>query len=187
MKTRYVILTVALLLCLGYLAVSVLGTVSDFMYLYSNSSYETPLVVLEDGSDQISTVYADGTSAKIAIDATGVSSTYNFSLNVVDYNASLWEVTLEHFSYTDLSLVNVSVILHSNSTLSDQITVSGGNINQTGNYYNLTSNSTIHLGVTDLVENSVVGTTVLQTHLRIRVPNTTTYTLYIITFEFTCT
>jgi len=56
---------------------------------------------------------------------------------------------------------------------------------QTDNYYNLTSNTTIHIGLVNLIEDSSEGTTISHVYSRIKTPDTTTYTLYMITFEFT--
>lgn len=184
-KLRYVLLAIALLVTVGFTSKNAFADVKDFMNLDFNISCETALVTLENGTDQISTIYANNTSAKISVNATPTSSTYNYSLNIVNNNASLWGVRLEYFDPININRVNTTIILHNNSTSSEQITITGGNINQTNNYYNSTSNATIHIGIIDLVENSPEQTTILQTYLRIKTPNTTTYTLYIITFEFT--
>ena len=76
------------------------------------------------------------------------------------------------------------MLLHDNVTSSTQITISGGTVNQTNEYYNITGNATIHLGIQDLVE-SEEGTTILHVYLRIKTLNTSTYDRYVITFEFT--
>jgi hypothetical protein len=161
-----------------------LGNVDDFMNLNSNYGCVTPLVILEDGANQTSIIYSNNTSAKISIPATSIPLTYNYSLNIVNNNASLWQVRLEYYEYVNITGVNATITLHNNFTSSQQNTISGGNMSQTNNYYNLTSSGTIHLGVTDLIENSSVGKTILHVYLRIKTPNTTTFTLYIITFEF---
>jgi len=163
---------------------NVFGDINDFMNLNSSTDCVTPSVILENGANATSTVYENNTNAKISIDATSTQSTYNYSLDIVNKNASLWEVRLEYFDYTNISRVNTTIILHNNSTLSEQITISGGSINQSNNYYDLTSDTSIHIGIMNLVENSSEGTTILNAHLRIKTPDTTTYTLYIITFEF---
>lgn len=142
-------------------------------------------MILEHGANQTDTVYENSTSAKITIDATSSSLTYNYSLNIRNNNTSLLEIKLEYFEFTNASRVNTTIVLHDNYTSSEQITLNNGGLSQTGNYYDLTSNSTIHVGVMNLVENSSEGATILQVHLRMRIPNTMTETLYIITFEFT--
>jgi len=174
----------ALLVLFGYSCKHAFGNVYDFINLESNIVCVVPLVVLEDGANNISTIYAYSTSAKVSINASTTSLTYNYSLNIVNNDASLWEVRLEYFNYTNINCTNATIILHDNATSSQQITLSGGNISQTKQYYNLTSNFKIHIGVQNLVKN-FPGTTLLHVYLRIKTPNTTTYTLYIVTFEFT--
>lgn len=182
-KLGYVLLAMALSVIFSCSCKSVFGDINDFMNLNSYTECVTPLVILENGANNISTVYTNNTSAKISINATETSSTYNYSLNIVNNNASLREVRLEHFSYTGLNYTNATIILHSDTTSLWQIKIEGGNISQNNTYYYLTNNSTIYVGVQNLVGNSL-GTTILHTYLRIRTPNTTTYVLYVITFEF---
>jgi len=148
------------------------------------AAVETPLVTLENGTDGTSILNANHTNARITIDATQSQLTYNYSLNVVSNNASSCEVRLEEFYNTDISRINATIILHDNSNSSQQITMSGGNLTQTNTYFDLASNGTIHVGVMDLIESSE-GTTILNVYIRTRTLNTTTYTLYILTFEFT--
>ena len=184
-KLRYLLLAVALVMILVLSHQRVAGDINDFMSLNVSTNCIAPLVILENGTDQKSIVYSNGTSAKISIDANSTSLTYNYSLNIVNNRTSTWETILECYNYTDISRVNSTIILHNNSTSSQQISISGGNMNQTNNYYALEGNSKIHVGVTNLIENSPTGNTVLRVYLRIKTPSITTYTLYVITFEFT--
>lgn len=179
-----VLIAIALLIILGFMSQRTSGNINDFMNLNLNYGCMAPLVILENGANQTSTIYSNSTSAKIGINATSTSSTYNYSLNIVNNNASLWQVRLEYYDYINITRVNATIILHNNSNSSQQITVNGGNISQTNSYYNLTETAIIHLGIMNLVENSPIGKTFLHVYLRIKTPNTTTYTLYIVTFEF---
>lgn len=179
-----VFVAIALLVVLGFMCQRTSGNVDDFMNLNSEYGCITPLVILEGGVNQTSTIYSNNTSAKIGIDANQTSLTYNYSLNIVNNNASLWETRLECYDYINITRINTTIILHNNSTSNQQIAISGGNMSQTSSYYNLTSTATIHLGIMNLIENSSVGKTILHVYLRIRTPNTTIYSLYIITFEF---
>ncbi len=183
-KSYRVLIAITLLVTLDFMCQQTSGNVNDFMNLNSNYGCVTPLVILDNGANQKSTIYSNNTSAKISIDANQTSLTYNYSLNIVNNNASIWETRLECYGSTNITRVNAKIILHDNSTSSQQITINGGNINQTNGYYNLASTTTIHLGIMDLIENSPVGKTILNVYLRIKTPNTTIYTLYIITFEF---
>lgn len=184
-KLHYALVATALLVILSLSCQKASGDISDFMNVNSNINCISPQVILENGANQTSTIYSNNTSAKISINANSTSLDYNYSLNIVNNIASLWEVRLEYYEYVNITRANATIILHNNLTSSEQIIISGGNISQTNNYYNLTGNATIHIGVVNLVENSSVGQTILHVHLRIKNPNTTTYTLYIITFEFT--
>jgi hypothetical protein len=184
-KLHYALIATALLAMLSFSCQKASGDINDFMNVNSNINCISPQVILENGANQTSTIYSNNTSAKISINANSTSLDYNYSLNIVNKVASLWEVRLEYYEYVNITRANATIILHNNSTSSEQITISGGNISQTNNYYNLASNATIHIGVVNLVENSSVGKTILYVYLRIKNPSTTTYSLYIITFEFT--
>lgn len=183
-KLQYVLLVITLSVIFSCPCRNVFGDINDFMNLNSYMDCVTPLVILENGANNTSTIYTNNTSAKITINANSTPSTYNYSLNITNNNASLWEVRLEYSSYTGLNYTNSTIILHNDTTSLWQIKIEGENISQNNTYYNLTNNSTIYIGVQNLVENSP-GTTVLHTYLRIKTPNTTIYTLYTITFEFT--
>lgn len=183
-RLHHVWIAVALLFLFSLSCKSAFGNTYDLMNLDSDISCIVPLVVLEDGVNNTSTIYTNKTSAKITINATSTPSTYNYSLNIVNNGEDLKEVRLECFDFTNVSRVNATILLHNNATSSNQITISGGTVNQTNEYYDLAGNATIHLGVQNLVE-SEEGTTILKVYLRIKTPNTSTYTLYIITFEFT--
>ncbi|NWG10189.1 hypothetical protein HXY33_00295 [Candidatus Bathyarchaeota archaeon] len=183
-KSHRVLIAITLLVIVGSMCQKTSGNVDDFMNLNENYGCITPLVILDNGVNQTSTIYSNDTSAKIIINANQTSLTYNYSLNIVNNNASIWQVGLEYYDYVNITRVNATIILHNNSTSSQQIAISGGNISQINNYYSLTDNATIYIGIMNLVENFSIGETILNVYLRIKTPNTTTYTLYIITFEF---
>jgi hypothetical protein len=149
----------------------------------SLSTIEHPSVVLQDGTDNVSNVYMNETSAKIDINVNASLSTYDHTLNIVNNGVNLSEVRLEYFSYSGLNCTNATIILHDNSSSLWQIKIQGGNISQNSTYNDLAGNTTIYIGVQDLMGN-VNGTTILHTHLRIKTPNKTTYALYEIAFEF---
>ena len=183
-KLHFVWIAAALLILFSFSCKGAFGTTCDLLNLKSNIECIVPLVVLEDGANNASTVYTNSTSARITINATPTPSTYNYSLNIVNNGANIEEVRLECFGSENVSRVNATMLLHDNVTSSTQITISGGTVNQTNEYYNLTANATIHLGIQDLVK-SEEGSTILHAYLRIKVLNSLTYDRYIITFEFT--
>jgi hypothetical protein len=181
--------TVRLAVAMLVLFISVLQSSSGATYYallkQSYLQIESPLVTLKNGADNVSTIYTNSTSAKISINATPSLLTYNYSLDIVNSNSSAWEIRLENSENTNIGRVNTTIILHSQSISSEQLIVSNGTLTQTNNYVNLPINETIYVGVTNLVENSPAGTTTLNVYLRMKNPNTTTYTIYEITFEFT--
>jgi len=184
-KLGYALLAIALSLLLSYACKNAFGNVYDLINLNSNFSCETPTVILVNGANQTSTIYENATSARIAINANSSALTYNYSLNIINNDSSNWEVNLDCFNATNAVRVNATIVLHDNSTSSVQISVDNVSLNQTDSYSNLASSSTIYIGVMNLIENSPDGTTILQVYLKMRIPGTTTYTLYTITFEFT--
>lgn len=141
-KLRNALLVMTLFILSAYSSKQTFGSVYDFASLDSISTCISPLVVLVDGLNNTSTIYTNGTSAKISINASATFLTYNYSLNIVNNNVSSWEVRLECFNYTNIDRTNATIILHDNFTSNQQITISGGNISQTGNYSGLASNTT---------------------------------------------
>jgi hypothetical protein len=131
----------------------------------------------------------DTTQDSWNIDATllhvWTTETYDHVLKVVNQVADNWTVNLQvydSFNIDRLSSLNIS--LHDGAS-SNQIAVSGGNITKSeGEPYNLPGgvNSTIYISMSNL-QAITTGTSYLYVHLKIQVPNTSTYSLYVITFE----
>jgi hypothetical protein len=185
-KLGIVLLAIVLSLLLSYACKNAFGNVYDLINLNSNFSCETPTVILVNGANQTSTIYENRTSARVTINGTSSPLTYNYSLNIVNDDLDPWEARLECFEAINASRLSTTIVLHDNFTSSTQLSLNNMGLNQSeGYYYSLAGNSTIHVGVMDLVENSSDGTTILQVYLRMRIPGTTTDTLYAITFEFT--
>jgi hypothetical protein len=179
--------SVLLVLALLILTLNLVHNAKSTIY-YANLSenYPTviqPLVILENDTNNVSHVYLSNTSAKISITATSSSTNSDYSLKIVNNNASHWEVKLECYDYADLTHINTTIILRNDSFSLWQIKIEGGNKSQNDTYYDLADNAIIHIGVQNLIGVSS-GTTVLHTHLKIKIPNRTTYMLYEITFEF---
>ncbi|MEM2912627.1 MAG: hypothetical protein QW146_09015 [Candidatus Bathyarchaeia archaeon] len=155
------------------------------MRLQSYSIVVAPEVVLQNGSDNVSYVYASNTSAKISINASPTSTTYNYTLNIVNINVSQnWNVKLEVFEANLNNTLSVGIVIHDGITPKTQIIVDSGILTQTqGDYYELAGSLTLYIGVQNLQqeENAL---SLLHAYLIIQIPNTSIYTLYIITFEF---
>jgi len=179
-------LALTLLISQGYMLQDAAGSISYFMSLQPSTLISPPPVTLQNGTDNVSFIYTNSTSAKISINATSNFTTYNYTLEIVNNVSNDWKVRLEVYSSSNISRIsNATIILHDNAAFSTQVVVSNGSITQSsGNYYNLFASSMIYIKVENLKE-SAEGLSLLHAHLRIRKPNTTTYTLYTITFEFT--
>ena len=113
------------------------------------------------------------------------STTYDYVLEVVNQVADNWQVNLQVYDSSNIGrLSSLNISLH-DGTSSNQIAVSGGNITQPeGPPYNLTSNMTTYISISDLQATSS-GTSYLYVYLKILVPSTSTYNLFIITLEIT--
>ncbi|MEM2675166.1 MAG: hypothetical protein QXT10_01525 [Candidatus Bathyarchaeia archaeon] len=164
----------------------VFGDICDFMNVESNIGCTIPTVILQEGFDDVSLIYSNGTSAKITINATAEYETYNHTLRVFNNASETYEIILEICSYQNINrLSNLTILFHDNYTSSTQITISNGSVIQaSGNFYTLNGLSKVFIKVENLRE-SQDGESYLYIHLRIRVPNKGIYTLYLITFELT--
>lgn len=161
------------------------GVIQDSMMLHSCSGVVAPVVVLQNGLNNVSYIYANNTSAKISINASPISTTYNYTLNIVNINDSQnWNVRLEVVSANLNNTLNVSIVLHDDAISKSQIVVDNGSITQQEeDYYELAGSVTLYIGVQNLQQDENAFS-LLYAYLRIQTPNTTTYTLYLITFEF---
>lgn len=167
------------------LVVSVNGSVWNNSYSQALPiSCETPNVILQQGTAGSSTIYTNSTSAKVSVDST--TETYDYVLKVVKV-ADNWTVNLQVYDSSNISrLSSLNISLHDGAS-SNQIAVSGGSIVKSeGEPYNLPggAGSTIYISITNLQE-ITSGTSYLYVYLKILVPDTSTYSLYIITFEIT--
>jgi len=115
------------------------------------------------------------------------TETYDYVLKAVNQVESNWTVNLQVYDNTNISrLSSLNISLH-DGTSSSQIAVSGGNItNSEGDPYNLPGGqgTTIYISMSNLLA-STSGTSYVYVHLRIQVPNISTYILYVIIFKIT--
>ena len=112
-------------------------------------------------------------------------SNYNYVLQVVNQVTDAWNVSLRVYDNSSIARISSMTISFHDGTTSDQIILTGGNINQTeGTLYDLTGSTTIYISITNL-QASTSGISHLYVYLKILVPGTSTYSLYIITFEIT--
>jgi hypothetical protein len=110
---------------------------------------------------------------------------YDYVLKVVNQVANNWKVNLKVYDSSNISrLSSLNISLH-DGTSSNQIAVSAGSIVKSeGEPYNLPGgvNSTIYISISNLQATNSEKS-YLYVYLKILVPNTSTYSLFIITFE----
>jgi hypothetical protein len=113
------------------------------------------------------------------------SSTYNYVLEVVNKVSNNWTVNLQVYNSTNINrLSSLNISLH-DGTSSNQIAITGGSIIQPeGPPYNLAGNATIYISISNL-QATTTDTSHLCVYVKILVPNTSTYNLFIIVFEIT--
>lgn len=140
----------------------------------------SPPVILEGGTAGSNTIYTNNTSARVW---TGAGD-FNYVLYMSESKGSNWKVRLNAYDQFNISrLYNCSIYIYDGSN-STQIVISNGTYDQqTGPWYDLADSDTEYIWMH--VETSSVGISYVYAYLEILVPNTTTYTRYIITFEIT--
>jgi hypothetical protein len=113
-------------------------------------------------------------------------STYDHVLQVVNQVDDNWTINLQVYDTSNIvpRLLKTTISFH-DGTSSDQIIVNDGAVTQTeGPPYSLTGNATVYISMSNL-QSINAETSYLYVYLKIRIPNTTTYLLYVITFEVT--
>ena len=106
-------------------------------------------------------------------------------LNVVNQAPNAWNVSMRIYDSSNISRLSSATISFYDGISSDQILVDSGDITQSqGSPYDLpaVAGSTIYISVSNLQTNTT-GTSYLYVFLKILMPNTSTYSLYRVTFE----
>lgn len=107
-------------------------------------------------------------------------------LNVVNQVANAWNISIRAYSNSNIvRLSNAIISLHNATTSSDQVIISSGSIIQSqGAFFSLPSGagSTVYVSMSNLLANAT-GSSYLYVYLKILMPSTTTYSLYVIAFE----
>ena len=161
------------------------GSLYYSMVMQAHAAVDSPPVILQNGTAGTSMIYTNSTSAKVNVTAT--VENYDYVLKVVNQAADNWTVNLKVYDNSSIGrLSSLNISLH-DGTSSNQISVSGGSIVKSeGEPYNLPggAGSTVYISISNL-QASTSGTSYLYIYLKILVPGTSTYMLYIITFEIT--
>lgn len=113
------------------------------------------------------------------------STTYDYVLRIVNQGTNNLTTSLRVYNSSNIGRISNTTISFHDGTSSDQIIVSNGIITQSqGAPYNLAGNATIYTRMSNLQANTT-DTSYLYVYLKALVPNTSTYSLYVITFEIT--
>jgi hypothetical protein len=183
---RLIWLVLTVFVLLGYSLQSVAGSLYYSMMMQAYGMISSPPVILEEGNvTGASTIYTNSTSAKVSVDST--TETYDYVLRVVNQETDNWTVNLQVYDSSNISrLSSLNISLYDGAS-SNQIAVSEGSIVKSeGEPYNLSggAGSTIYISITNLQE-TASGISYLYVYLKILVPDTSMYSLYIVTFEIT--
>jgi hypothetical protein len=144
------------------------------------ATVSSPPVILQNGTAGNSTIYANSTSAKVSVGPTG---DFDYVLNMTENHNSNWTVRLSAYDQTDLDKINCSIYIYDGSNSTQIVILDGDYANQSGPWYDLNASDTEHIWMH--TEKSGAGTSYIYAYLEIKVPNTTVYARYIITFEIT--
>lgn len=115
----------------------------------------------------------------------GLKNDYDYVLKVVNQVTDAWKANMKVYNSTNISRLSNATISFHDGASSDQIKISSGSVTQSeGELYDLTGSATIYISMSNL-QASTSGTSYLYVYLKILVPNTSTYNLFIIVFEVT--
>jgi hypothetical protein len=108
---------------------------------------------------------------------------YDYVLKSVNLVTDAWKIRLRAYDQSNIGrLSNCTIYFRNGGGISRQIYILNGAYSQQfGNWYDLTSLSTIYIAMT--VSATSTGTSYVYAYLEILVPATSTYNLFIITFE----
>lgn len=110
---------------------------------------------------------------------------YDNVLKITNQVATSWEIKLKIYDSTNISrITNLNINFHNGNTTSQILIKEGLMEKDEGEPYNLTERTTIYIGINNLKAN-MTGASYIQVYLKIKMPNTSTYTLFTITFEIT--
>jgi hypothetical protein len=180
-------LVVILFVLLSSLFLNVYGNTYFALLTGPRTMVSSPSVVLGAGIAGNGTIYMNGTSAKIsAVAPASTPANYDYVLKVVNEVSDLWKIRLKAYSQSNIGRLNNCTIYFHNASggFSGQVYIVNGNYTQqTGPWYDLpASPAERYIAVTLQANNSEVS--YINVYLEILIPNKTTYTRYILTFEF---
>jgi hypothetical protein len=178
-KSRNLTCLISLLILVGTLNIAK-GSINFAETIQATASVSSPLVTLESVSN--SEIFNAGTSANVTVS----NETSNLNvLRILNQTKDEWQLQLIKYDESNIAhLTNCTIWFNNGSTPSKQIEISDGQfIQPSGDYYNLVGGGVDNITIT--ASTNTAGTSYIYTHLKILKPNTSTYALYIITFEVT--
>lgn len=182
-----VCLVLAVFVLLVHAPQSATGTIYYSASKQNRTALDSPPVILQSGTAGNSTIYLNGTSARVSVRAAygyNDSSNYNHVLRMTENHGTNWKVRLRTYDQSNIERLNNCSIFIYNGSNSTQITISNGSYSQqTGPWYDLTASDTEFIWMH--VEASSTGTSCVYVYLEILVPSITTYAQHIVTFVIT--
>jgi len=172
----YLVLTLSILLGTQHIAS---GSTFFYMTMQTSTLIDTPSLILQNITNSF--IYTNNTSAKVTV-SNGMNN-----LDVLQIlnqtNDNNWQLQLIKYNDTDIArLTNCTIWFYNGTIASVQIEIINGSYNLTsGNLYDFTINT--HITIT--ASTNATGISLIHTYLKILKPDTSTYSLYIITFEIT--
>jgi hypothetical protein len=115
---------------------------------------------------------------------TSFETPFDYVLRVNNTVTDSWQIRLKEYSDSNIDRLENGTIYFHNSTdgTSSQIVIENGSYtNQTGPWYDLDNLETIYIAMT--VEANSTGTSYIYAYLEIRIPDTTTYVQYMLSFK----
>ena len=175
MRARSIAFVVLTLFLLFLIQNAVKGSTLFYLPVQMPADVNTPLVTLQNMTPN-STIYTNGTSARITV---ADNTTALDVLEILNQTDDTWQLQLLVYNDTNVSrLANCTIWFHNGST-SVQIRITDGTYSQmSGELCNLV-NSKIAITATTITQ----GASYIYTFLKILHPETSTYFLYVITFE----
>jgi len=110
---------------------------------------------------------------------------YDYVLEVNNTVAQAWNIRLKAYDQTNIErLQNCTIYFHNGSGISRQIYIHNGAYDQqVGDWYGLAASSSDYIAIT--LSATSTGTSYVYVYLEILIPDTSTYSQYVITFEIT--
>jgi hypothetical protein len=180
-------LVVTLFVLLGFLFQNVVGNTYFALLTEPYTAVTSPPVILQAGTAGNSIVYINDTSARISAVAPSTTTNYDYVLKVINRASDPWKIRLKAYSQSNIGRLGNCTIYFRNASdgFSGQVYIVDGNYTQqTGPWYDLpASPAERYIVVTLQASNSEVSC--INVYLEILMLDKTTYTRYILTFEFT--